>query len=129
MAVSENQAPTSIRLSLRIVGYHEDGEWVALALEMDLRGYGKTFQKAFENLKDLVTMQVSFAAFKGRPDMIWKNAEPVWFARWESARMERLWAAGRRRLVEKPDTELADLPIPPAHVISRIVSGFALADA
>lgn len=129
MVVSENQAPTSISLSLRIIGYHEDGEWVALALEMDLRGYGKTFQKAFKDLKDLVTMQVSLATFKHCPDMIWKNAEPVWFARWESARMERLWAAGRRRLVEKPDTELADLPIPPAHVISRIVSGFALADA
>jgi hypothetical protein len=39
------------RVTLNIPGYFEDSEWVALALEMDLRGYGKTFYKALEDLK------------------------------------------------------------------------------
>jgi hypothetical protein len=28
-------------VTLNILGYREDNEWVALALEMDLRGYGR----------------------------------------------------------------------------------------
>jgi hypothetical protein len=65
------------RVALNILGYFEDSEWVALALEMDLRGYGKTFNKALEDLKGLVAMQIGFALFKGQPEMIWRPADPI----------------------------------------------------
>jgi len=32
------------QVTLNILGYREESEWVALALEMDLRGCGKTFE-------------------------------------------------------------------------------------
>jgi hypothetical protein len=70
-----------IAITFSVLGYEEDGEWVALALEMDLRGYGATFDNALADLADLVAMQVSFAFHKNQPEMIWKPAEPVWFAR------------------------------------------------
>ncbi|HKI86373.1 MAG TPA: hypothetical protein VKA53_06485, partial [Thermoanaerobaculia bacterium] len=56
------EVPSEIKL--RVLGYQEDGEWVALALEMDLRGYGETFQGALVELRDLVATQLSFADFK-----------------------------------------------------------------
>jgi len=66
---------------LNVLGYQEDEDWVALALEMDLRGYGPTFGDALEELTDLVATQIRFAHFKGQAELIWKSAEPVWFER------------------------------------------------
>src|SRR5215210_1833598 len=66
---------------LNVLGYREDGDWVALALEMDLRGYGSTFGEALQELRDLVATQIRFAQFKGQADLVWKSAEPVWFER------------------------------------------------
>ena len=62
---------------LNVLGYREEeaeAGWVALALEMDLRGYGTTFEAALEELKELVSMQISFSRFKGQPELIWKPA-------------------------------------------------------
>ena len=36
---------------------------------------------AFPELQDLVHMQISFAAFKEDPSLIWKRADPIWFER------------------------------------------------
>jgi hypothetical protein len=79
MEHQENIQP--INVNLNVLGYQEEGEWVALALEMDLRGYGETFEDALADLKDLVFMQVSFSRFKGQPELPWKAAEPIWFDR------------------------------------------------
>lgn len=38
--------------------------------EMDIWGYGKTPKKAFQELVDLVEMQISFAMFKEQPELI-----------------------------------------------------------
>lgn len=71
--------------SLNVLGYQEEGEWVALALEMDLRGYGPTFQEATKELHELVTTQIGFARFKRQPELIWKPAEPVYWRLFEDA--------------------------------------------
>jgi hypothetical protein len=77
-----------LRMALNILGYKEDGEWIALALEMDLRGHGKTWQSALVELNELVAMQVGFAHFKGQPELICKPADPVWFQRSADTRRE-----------------------------------------
>lgn len=66
---------------LNVLGYREQEDWVAMALEMDLRGYGQTFREALEELRELVATQIRFAHFKGQAELIWKSAEPVWFER------------------------------------------------
>lgn len=115
----ENAKSVYFETTLSILGYREDGEWVALALEMDLRGYGRTWTEALEELDELVLMQISFAHFKGQIDMIWKSAEEQY---WELFRQ-----AQRARLAEVAAAEHADdqvefhaggLVIPPAHVIA-----------
>ena len=65
--------------TIRVLGFREDESWCALGLEVGIRGYGETFEEACEDLKDLVLMQVSFAVFKNRPDMVRYPADPVWF--------------------------------------------------
>jgi hypothetical protein len=116
-------------IPLRILGYRESGEWVALALEMDLRGHGGTFEEALADLRDLVLMQIGFATFKSQPGMIWKNAEPVWFSQWENARSERLVAFIGQRKVSQADTEVAELSLPDPSVISEQASKFSPVDA
>lgn len=71
-----------------ILGYREGGEWVALALEMDLRGFGKSFEEAFDELIGLIEAQVSFAYFKKEPGLIWHAAEPEYFELFDRARKE-----------------------------------------
>ncbi len=108
-------------VTLNVLGYQEDGEWVALALEMDLRGYGDTFEEAQKDLSDLVGMQISFARFKREPSLIWKPAEAVWFELFAQVRQAYLAAAISDTEEEaEPEYGIAGLPIPPAHVIAAM---------
>ncbi len=98
---------------LNVLGYREDGEWGALALEMDLRGFGATFGEALEELKDLVATQIRFAQFKDRPELVWKPAEAVWFERFADVRREHLNALVQHREPSDPSYDVAGLVIPP----------------
>jgi hypothetical protein len=116
-------------VTLNVLGYQEEGEWVALALEMDLRGYGETFEKAIAELADLVQMQISFSRFKGQPELMWKAAEPIWFERFAEVRREYLEALVRQVEVIDSEYSIAGLPIPPAHVIEGLKASFVPAEA
>ena len=115
-------------ITLNVLGYQEEDEWVALALEMDLRGYGETFETALEDLAELVNMQISFSRLKGQPELIWKAAEPIWFERFAETRRAYLEALVRESTVSEPEYNVAGLPIPPAHVIEALRSGFVPAE-
>jgi hypothetical protein len=116
-------------ITLNVLGYHDEGEWVALALEMDLRGYGETFEEAFKDLEDLVGMQIGFSRFKGQPELIWKAAEPIWFERFAEVRREYLEALVRDSEVTEPEYSIAGLSIPPADVLESFRSSFVSAEA
>ncbi len=115
-------------LFLSILGYPEADEWVALALEMDLRGYGATFEEAVDDLGDLVMMQIGFAMFKSQPEMIWKPADPVWFGRFAEARQERLHELSAPA-AENGGFRILGMPIPPPHVIASLKPEFDQANA
>lgn len=72
-----------------ILGYREEDEWVALALEMDLRGFGTTFEEAFEQLMSSVEAQISFARYKNEPGLIWHPAEKRYFDVFDRVRKQR----------------------------------------
>ena len=65
----------SATLHMRVLGYKEDGEWCALCLEMDLRGYGHTFDEAVEDLHNAVVSQFTFAMQVNNPDLLAFRAE------------------------------------------------------
>lgn len=114
----------TVDLTINVLGYREEDEWVALALEMDLRGYGESFDAALEDLKDLVRMQISFAVQKGQPEMIQKPAEPIWYERFASLRAERLRHLAKSPSDEQSDYQIAGLAIPPADVIASLSGPF-----
>jgi hypothetical protein len=112
-----DRPPTSCEVAastvvLNVLGYREDEEWVALALEMDVRGYGKTFGEALQELQVLVSAQLRFARFKAQADLVWRPAEPVWFERFADARRERLNALVQARELADPAYDVAGLVIP-----------------
>ena len=114
---------TDVQIFLSVLGYREGSRWVALALEMDVRGYGKTFSEAQNDLLDLINMQISFARFKKQPTLIFRPADPVWFGRFAEARNQRL-----RELMQEPrrnsEYQVSGLPIPRPHVIANLLSSF-----
>lgn len=114
-------------LGLNVLGYEEAGQWVAIALEMDVRGYGRTFERAVSDLHDLVIMQISFAFFKGQPQMIFKPAEPIWFQRFAELRAQRFNALGREP--EGEEFQIADLPLPSPATIAKYQTEYSPVDA
>lgn len=109
---SQHVAPRFFEASLNVLGYREEGDWVALAMEMDLRGYGSTFAEALDDLADLVQTQIDFAHFKGQPELIWKPAEPVWWARFAEVQRTALEAVAGPPAHGSRDYEWRGMPIP-----------------
>lgn len=81
------------RITVSVLGYREAEDYVALALEMDLRGYGNSFEEALRDLDELIVMQLSFALYKhGTIDMAMRPAEAIYFERFAEARREAILA-------------------------------------
>ena len=53
--------------TLRVLVVREDAMWCAMALDMSLRGYGKTQAEAVEKLTEAVEAQISFAVQHDTP--------------------------------------------------------------
>jgi hypothetical protein len=112
-------------VTFNVLGYLEEGEWVALALEMDLRGYGETFEAALEELQDLVAMQIGFAQFKDQPELLWKSAEPVWFQLYADVRRQYLEAVMHESELPTSPYQISGLQLPPDHLLASLRSSFA----
>ncbi len=114
---------------LSVLGYREDGEWVALCLEMDLRGYGKTLDEARDELDELATLQLRFARFKGQPELVWKPAEPMYWRLFDGALREQVRAlASAKQPPENGNYTARGLTLPPSHVLDQL-SRFSPANA
>src|SRR5690606_20452697 len=115
-------------VTINVLGYIEDGEWCALALEMDLRGYGSTFEEALEDLSGLVVTQISFAQESGNPDMPFFPADTVFFELFAEARREALHRRVKSLGDPVPDGfRVAGMPVPSAHLINETRKEFATA--
>lgn len=106
-----------------VLGYHEDGEWVALALELDLRGYGATWEEALDELTDCIVMQISFAEYKNQPEMIMHPADSTYFALFAQVKNDRMRNLYARNA--EPEYQTGGLQAPPAHVIAEHKKAFA----
>jgi hypothetical protein len=64
-----------------VIIFREDSEWTALALEMNIRGYGATPAAAVQDVIELLDAQISFAVQMGHPESVWhrapQNAQPA----------------------------------------------------
>ncbi len=61
--------------AVSVIVFREDSAWTALALEMDIRGYGPTPEAAVEDVLAMLSAQVSFAVQMGHPESVWHPAD------------------------------------------------------
>jgi hypothetical protein len=116
-------------LVINVLGYKEGGEWVALALEMDLRGYGETFESALEELIECIRMQISFAEYKEQLDMIFHPAAVEYYLLFSQVRQDRLNSFGKARSIQDDEYRVGGVPAPTAHDIAEYKNKFTRADA
>ena len=87
-------------MNLRVLGFKEDGEWCALCLEMDLRGYGKIFEDALKELSAAVLNQFTFAIQMDNPDLLLRKAEIKYFSLYYRLRRKAARRLHPRRIRE-----------------------------
>ena len=98
-------APTIFDVNIFV--FREDSEWTAVALEMDVRGYGSTSRSAIDDLMDMLTAQVSYAVQMGHPESVWHPAEEKYWRCWEETRRKKFMATASGS--EAPTESLAEL--------------------
>lgn len=74
------------QVNISVLGYREDGDWIALALEFDLIGHGDTPEEALDSLIGAVTAQIEFACEKNDPGLLDFPAEEKYFKLFNEAR-------------------------------------------
>lgn len=94
-----------------VIVFREDSAWTALALEMNIRGYGETQQDALTDLLNMIAAQVSFALQQGHPESVWSPAEAKYWQMFEETRKNQFVAEVSGS--EAPTDQFADLvPLP-----------------
>ena len=129
---ANNIAPiptTFCGVHISVLGFEEEDQWVAIALEMDLRGYGTTFEEALAELEELVEMQISFSHFKRDPDLIFHPAEPTYWRLYAQVNQYHLRALSNAIEDTAPEYKAGVLSLPPANVIASLSKDFRPAKA
>lgn len=75
-AVAENLVSKPLRFVINVLAWCEDSEWTAVALEMDLQGFGATRAAAEANLQGLILMQMELAVQKRDSRLMFRSAPP-----------------------------------------------------
>ena len=75
-----------------VIAFREDSDWTALALEMNLRGYGSTAKAAMDDLVEMLIAQISYAVQMGHPESVWNRAEEKYWRMFEEVRKNRFVA-------------------------------------
>jgi hypothetical protein len=75
-----------------VITFRDGDTWTALALEMDLRGYGPTAEAANDDLGEMLMAQVSFAVQMGHPESVWNRAPDEYWRMFEEVRREQFFA-------------------------------------
>lgn len=110
-----------IEITLKVLVYPDPSEdaQVALALEMDLRGYGDSLDSALKELLQLVEAQISFAVQQKDPSLIHFPADEKFFKMFEQGRrasLHHLFGAP----IGEPQYHVRSLRVPPPEVIAEM---------
>jgi hypothetical protein len=100
-----------------VIVFREGPTWTALALEMDIRGYGPSRKAAVDDAMAMISAQVSFAVQRGHAESVWKPAADKYWRMWENARRNQFVAEVSGS--EPPTDEIADLVPIPLHALKH----------
>lgn len=92
----------TLRTSLRVVFYKDDGEWVAHCLEFDLCGDGKTKEQALKSLSQAIQVQFEATVRHDNLDNLFSPADGTFF---------RKFAAGRNIAIGEWNISVRKMPI------------------
>ena len=97
-----------------VIVFRDGAGWTALALEMNLRGYGASRRAATDDVVAMIVAQVSFAVQMGHPESVWHPAEEKYWRMFNDARRMRFVAeiSGKRASADSPFADM--VPLPPA---------------
>lgn len=84
--------PSHQTFEVSVITFRDGDTWTALALEMDLRGYGPTVGAANDDLREMLVAQVSFAVQMGHPESVWNRAADEYWRMFEEVRREQFVA-------------------------------------
>ena len=106
-------------MHLRVFGYKEDDEWCALCLEMDLRGYGDSFDSAMDELYHAIVSQFTFAVQMNNPDLLSFGAEEEYHVLYARVQQEAMsdYITGTQESVR--NQLISELPVPSVEDIPR----------
>lgn len=90
-----------------VIVFREDSMWTALALEMNVRGYGETHDAAIDDLREMLVAQLTYAVQMGHPESVWHRAEEKYWEMWEETRRNQFLAEASG--VDAPQDQFADL--------------------
>jgi hypothetical protein len=102
-----NEPPKTFEAN--VIVFREDSMWTALALEMNVRGYGATRSAALKDVIEMLDAQISFAVQMGHPETVWNRAEEKYWRLWEETRRKQFLAEASGSASEVPTDEIADL--------------------
>src|SRR5437764_12372320 len=91
-----------------VIVFREESAWTALALEMEVRGYGPTLKAALKDVIGMLEAQITFAIQMGHPESVWHPAEEKYWRMWERARRNQ-FVADISGSDAPDDTPFADL--------------------
>lgn len=97
--------------TIGVVAVQDGGEWLAVALEMDLQAHGKTHQAALDALAEMVISQIAFAMQKKQPDLVFRDAEPMYWQMYDRERRAAMRATLMQQKREDSDIRASNLPI------------------
>ena len=80
--MEKDKLPSQIRC-VAFPSLDEGNKWCAVALEMDIWGFGNTAEEAMEDLDELVDIQIEFAVGKKRLSILNHPADEKWFQLWD----------------------------------------------
>ena len=77
---------TNIRVLVSLIADEDsDYKWSAVALEMNIWGFGNSEQEALIDLEELIQTQIEFATGRGEHEILDHPAEKKWFDLWREA--------------------------------------------
>lgn len=99
--------------SINILGFFdkEEGGWSAVALELDVWGFGDTKEESLDELIEAIQAQIGFTEFKDNPDMLLRSAPAMYFRMHAQAQEELLRAKIHHEEIDR-DTFAGAIPLP-----------------
>ena len=86
--------------TIRTIGFRDpeaEDQFCVVGLDVDIRGYGETYEQAEKEFLSLLKAQIDFAIEKNKPELVFFQAEQKYFDLYNQALAEKIHFEAMRR--------------------------------